>query len=133
MELFIKYQVPSYLQSFSDIDDASESGERLSAVKRHVADMLAMVREAKEAEIAERQQERDRDNDDRVNMGSDLSLQFKVSNCPHQKYVYGNRFTKALLIYFDKINKIRDVICRVFITKAKYNLLLPFNKATKER
>ena len=58
MELFIRYPVPSDLLSFSGRDDAKES-ERLSAVKDHVAGMLAMIREAQEAEIAEKQQERD--------------------------------------------------------------------------
>ena len=53
-------QVPSDLLSFSGTDDASESGERLSAVKRHVAGMLAILREAKQGGGDRREAARER-------------------------------------------------------------------------
>ena len=60
MELFVKYQVPSDLLSFSAgaAQDSASTQERLRVVRTQVADILQMVGRAKDTALAERAQER---------------------------------------------------------------------------
>eukprot|EP00434_Breviolum_minutum_P013220 symbB.v1.2.011651.t1/scaffold789.1/size230748/12 len=60
MELFLKYQIPSDLLSFSEPEGATETTSapaRLQTVKGHVKAMLDMIQKEKEAEIEERKKE----------------------------------------------------------------------------
>jgi hypothetical protein len=52
LELFMKYQIPSDMVTFGGADDASDVA-RLAEVKNHVQAMLAMVAEARSAQLLE--------------------------------------------------------------------------------
>lgn len=55
MELFIKYQIPSDLLSYSG--RSNEKSERIATVKRHVESMKKMIANAKEKELQEKIQD----------------------------------------------------------------------------